>query len=384
MSSPPPVTTPVRITIGVAVPLSGPDQAAGESLVRGVRLAAGEAFAVTVADDSKPGAAESLAQAAEVMGVVAHVGRAAAAHQAGDWVRLQVPTVIAAPGAPGALPRVIPAAGALASCAARLLGDGPYVLRTDGSADAVEAAAVLTEALGGRSKGQSVVAAADAANEAAKLQRGTEEVIFLGDPRLGGNLLRALRAFSTVPFRALSAEDPAFLAAAGSAAEGARVTGVTRPARSDAFRAAFHQKYGADPDGQATDGYDAARILIAAWGAANARDPNVTRSAVGAALPGVETTGSAGPMHLDATGLLQPVVCEQYVVQGGVFVPDVSGSLGDEVVLDAAGASLPAVVRKKRRPEGEWLGLPRGDAASDPAPAPGSNEAVRTPGLRRP
>lgn len=383
-ASPPPATTPVRITIGVAVPLSGPDQAAGESLVRGVRLAAGDAFAVTVADDGTAGAAESLSLAPEVMGVVAHVGRAAAARQAADWLRLQVPAVITAPGAAEGLPRVIPPPGQLAACAARLFGEGPYVLRTDGSPDGVAAAAELSHALGERSRGQSPVAAADAANEAAKLASSADEVVFVGDPRLGGNLLRALRAFSPVPFRAIAAEDPAFLSAAGSAAEGARVTGVTRPARGTAFRAAFEQRFGAAPDGQAVDGYDAARLLIAAWSAAHARDANVTRSAVAAALPGVEGTGSGGPMHLDETGLLQPVACQQYVVRGGVFVPELSASLGDDVVLDAVSAPVPPVVRKKRRAEGEWLGLPREPTTGDPAPTDERSAPIRTPGSQAP
>lgn len=383
-ASTPPATTPVRITIGVAVPLSGPDQAAGESLVRGVRLAAGDAFAVTVADDGAAGAAESLARAPEVMGVVAHVGRAAAARQAADWVRLQVPVVITAPGASDGLARVIPPPGQLAACAARLFGDGPYVLRTDGSPEGVAAASALSDALGERSRGQSPVAPADAANEAAKLAGSPDEVVFVGDPRLGGNLLRALRAFSPAPFRAIAAEDPAFLSAAGSAAEGARVTGVTRPARSAAFRAAFVQKYGAEPDGQAVDGYDAARLLIAAWGAANGRGAEVTRSAVATELPGIETTGSGGAMHLDETGLLQPVACQQYTVKGGAFVAERSASLGDEVVLDAGGAPLAPALRKKRRPEGEWLGLPPAADEGDPAPDEGRSAPIRTPGVRRP
>lgn len=380
----PPKMAPRQITIGVAVPLSGPGKEAGDALVRGVRLAAGDAFAVLVNDDTQPGSAERLARIPEVMGAVAHVTRGAAEAQAADWLRERLPAILAAPGAYTGLPRVVPPLSQLASCATKLIGEGPYVLRTDGSGDALSSAATVKAALPQEFKGQSTLAPMEVATEAAKFRDRTEQVVYLGDPKLGGNLLRAVRAFSSAAFLAVSAEDPEFLAAAGAAAEGARVTGATRPARDPGFVEAYRQKYGDAPDGNAVDGYDAARLLIAAWQTAHGRNPSVTRSAVAEALPGVVAIGSGGSMHLDAGLILQPVECQAYVVRDGRFVRELSASTADEPVQDPAGAPvIKPAVRRKKRAEGEWLGLPPASHEGDPVQGPGS-EPIRTPGVRRP
>ena len=374
---------PVQLTIGVAVPLSGPDRAAGEELVRGVRLAAGEAFAVLVDDDTQPGSADSLARIPEVLGAVAHVTGAAADRQAMDWLRVRLPTVLAAPGVFPGMPRVIPPADQLAPCAALLVGEGTFSMRTDGSAEGVQVAKLLSAALPKKMRNEGVVTPGEISTEAAKFKDRREQIVWAGSPETGGNFLRALRTFSQAPFVAISAEEPAFLAAAASAAEGARVTGRTRPPRSTPFVDAYRAKFGVAPSGHAVDGYDAARMLIAAWQSARQVDPNVTRTAITAELRTVVALGSGGPMNFDLDGVLQPISCQRYVVHGGVFVPEASASLGIETPEEEAAlpqGAIPAPKPKKRKKlEGEWLGVqaPRGD---DPVAHDGPTEKVRTPG----
>ncbi len=364
----------------MAVPLSGPDESAGQELVRGVRLAAGDAFAVLVDDDTQPGCADSLARIPEVMGVVAHVGAPAAAKQGPDWKRVHLPTVIGAPGGLPSLPSVLPPPDQLAGCTARLIGQVPYVVRTDGTPDALATAGVLKAALPTYFKGEATVTPTDVATEAAKLQGRREQVVYVGDPKLGGDLLRAMRAFSEAPFFGVSARDPAFVAAAGSAAENARVSGQSRPARDPTFLAAYRERYGEVPEGSAVDGYDAARLLIAAWQVAHGRNPAVTRSAVAEALPGVAATGSGGAMHLDPSLVLQPVGCQAYLVQGGQFVAETAASMTDPPQQPEAATRSGG---RRKRAEGEWLGLPPPGHEGDPAPAaPG--EPVHTPSVRRP
>lgn len=364
--APPPVT-PVRLTIGAAVPLSGPDTLAGEQLVRGVRLAVGETFAVLVVDDTQPGAADNLARLPEVVGVVAHVGASAAERQIPDWKRVALPVVIGAPGSFAGIARVVPPADDLAACAATLLGEGPYFVRTDGEPASTNAAHAFVSAAPGFS-GEVALAAGIIPIEAAKLQRSESTVVWLGDPAFGGNFLHALRALGSAPFFGVSAHEPAFLRAAGGAADGARVTSVGRPALDPSLRERYQERYGEPATGVAVVGYDAARLLIAAYETAHARDAEATGSAVRDALGSVQTTGSAGPMFLDPEGVLQPVTCQSWRVEGAVFVPDRAGQVGGapvdagESAEPGAEAPVPAAPAKRRprKKEGEWLGIKPG------------------------
>ena len=343
-------TAPVRLTLGVAIPLHGPDQARGEELLRGVRLAAGDAFAVLVDDDGKPGAADDLARLPEVVGVVGHVGQAAAEHQVADWVRLKVPTVVAAPGEWTGLPRVVPRQAGLAACAATLLGDGPYVVRTDGQAASVAAARVLETAMPEGFGGEAAVSPDDVRQQAERL--GTTRVVWLGDAQEGGNFLHALRALGGPGFFGVAGATPGFLQAAASAAEGARVTGLGRPSLDSTFKARFVERYGQPATATSALGYDAAALLIAAWQAAHARGGDVPRDAILAQLEHVEASGSAGPMRLDDDGVLSPVTCQVYRVEGGQFVEEVASA--DPRAVPAT----PPRLRRRSPPEGEWLRPP--------------------------
>ena len=108
-------------------------------------------------------------------------------------------------------------------------------------------------------------------------------------------------------------DSPEFIAAAGAAATGVRVTAFRAdsdlPARVEKFERQFRQRYGAKPDFSAAAAYDAARVLIEA----------LRRSEKGAgdrqfplALP---TTGVTGILHFDNSGnrtdALQVLTCHQ-------------------------------------------------------------------------
>lgn len=97
-----------------------------------------------------------------------------------------------------------------------------------------------------------------------------DAVVLWGEPDDAGRSAKALRkAGLTVPFygpeRILS---PAFLAAAGPAAEGTTLTSPFDPTRTDeswtGFAKRFGAKYGVPPDAFAAYAYDGARILLSA------------------------------------------------------------------------------------------------------------------------
>ena len=91
-------------------------------------------------------------------------------------------------------------------------------------------------------------------------------VLWTGQPAKGGELLKALRANGyTGTFTATAESDnPAFLAAAGAAGEGAYVTATATPLNTPAaapWRTRFKAQYKRDPGFEAQQGYDSVRTL---------------------------------------------------------------------------------------------------------------------------
>ena len=139
-------------------------------------------------------------------------------------------------------------------------------------------------------------------------------------PSQAGKVAAALRAAG---YRGCLAgpsplDSPAFVAAAGAAATGVRVTEFREDAglraRADQFERQYRQRYGAKPDFSAAAAYDAARVLIetlrrAEKGAGDRQFP--------LALP---TDGVTGILHFDNSGnrtdALQVLTCQE-----GRFVP---------------------------------------------------------------
>jgi len=139
-------------------------------------------------------------------------------------------------------------------------------------------------------------------------------------PSQAGTVAAALRAAG---YRGCLAgpsplDSPDFIATAGAAATGVRVTNfkgdADLPARAEEFRRQFRRRYDAKPDFSAAAAYDAARVLI----------ENLRRGEKGAgerqfplALP---TIGVTGILHFDnsgnRTGTLQVLACQQ-----GRFIP---------------------------------------------------------------
>ncbi len=329
----PPVVAPARPTLGVAVPLTGPDAALGVAALDGVALAAGADVDVLAVDDTVPGAVERLAQSPDVFGVVAHVTRGTAERTAPAWLLTDLPVVTAAPGAYAGLARVVPPIEQSARCAGMFL-DTNFWVRTDGSPSGMAAGKTLLDAVPEYAIGMDTVDPAHVASQAAKMAGRRATVTWTGDAGAGGNYLRALRTTgSAAPFLGVGLYDHRFLAAAGAAAEGARVTSLGRPARDRAFVDAFMAKRGIPPTGPAVDGYEAATLLVAAWRAAGKVQVDAgaaaERTKVRVALGTVVADGANGPMYLGSDGVLLPVVCATFVVKDGAFTVERIASEAD-------------------------------------------------------
>lgn len=352
----------VRPTLGLAVPLSGQNRALGEAAVRAAELAANGAVAILPVDDAVPGAAAALAGRPEVFGVVAHVVRGTAERQASTWLTVDVPTIVAAAGDHTGVPRVVPPVEETAKCAARLIDDAWYWVRTDSTVPAMRAGKAFVAERPDDWLGSETVDAGRVAAAASKVTgRKNHPVVWAGSATEGGNLLRALRNLDNqAPFVALGAYDPDFLASAGAAAEGALVTSEGRPARERAFVDAWTAKHGAAPPEAAVGVYDAATLLLAAWqnaaadtsaGPPTASGPS--RDAVRRALGSAVATGASGTMYLDAQGVVRPVVCASFRVTGGAFVLEGLASETDALVVEEEPAK-----RRPREPESVTLRPP--------------------------
>jgi ABC-type branched-subunit amino acid transport system substrate-binding protein len=342
----PPPPAPHLPTIGVAVPLSGPNAAAGAAAVAGVELAAGAGFVVQPVDDALPDAAARLAAEPDVVAVVAHVTRAPAESQADAWRATDLPVIVAAPGAFTGLPRVVPPVAESAKCAAAFL-DVDFWARTDGTQVGMAAAKTLLDTAPGFALGMDTVNPTQTATAAGKLVgRQARAVVWTGDAAAGGNFLRALRQVGfDQPFIGVGLYETRFLDAAGADAEGARVTSEGRPARSQAFLDAWQAKTGTGPSAPAVDAYEAGALLVAAWRAAASGTTPVTREALRAALSTVVAEGASGPMHLGPDGVLQPVLCAVFTVRGGTFVVDRIASEDEPLPVPAP----PPRGRRRRR-----------------------------------
>jgi len=91
-------------------------------------------------------------------------------------------------------------------------------------------------------------------------------VLWTGQPEKGGELVKALRAHGYKGTFTATAEsdDPAFLAAAGPAGDGAYVTATATPDNTPAaapWRERFKAEYKRDPGFEAQQGYDSVRTL---------------------------------------------------------------------------------------------------------------------------
>ncbi len=318
---------PARPTLGVAVPLSGPDAELGAAALDGVALAAGPGFDVLAVDDTRPGAVATLAANPLVFGVVAHVVRGTANATAAAWRASDLPVVIAAPGTFEGLPRVVPPIEESARCAGLFI-DTNFAVRTDGSPAGMAAGVSLLDAVPEHAVGLDTVDSAHVAGQAAKLRGRTRYVAWTGDAAAGGNFLRALRQVGEdAPFLGVGLYDLRFLEAAGAAAEGARVTSEGRPARSRAFVDAFTAAEGSGPPGAAVDAYEAATLLVAAYRSTGTPTPE--RAAVREALRTVQAEGANGPMSLGTDGVLRPIVCATFLVKDGAFVVERIASEAD-------------------------------------------------------
>ncbi len=337
---------PSRPTLGAAVPLSGPDADLGRAALDAIAIAAGPDVAVLPVDDTTPGAAAALAANPLVFGVVAHVRRATAEEQALSWTGTDLPVVVAAPGDFRGLPRVVPPIDTSARCATTFL-DSDFWVRTDGSTPGMVAGRTLVDAHPEHALGVDTVDATHVAAQAAKLAgSATRPVAWTGDAAAGGNFLRALRQVgSDAPFLGVGLYDTRFLQAAGSLAEGARVTSASRPAQARGFLDAYAARTGEAPLGPAVDAYEAAVLLVSAWRAASASTraagAPLLRADVATALRTVVADGANGPMYLGPDDVLQPVLCASFVVQGGAFV-------GERVASEADALLAPAEPKPRR------------------------------------
>ena len=322
------VEAPIRPTIGVVVPLSGPNAAIGESAVNAVRLATGDGFLVLAVDDTLPGAAATLAAKAEVGGVVAHIVRSAAETQVASWLQTDLPVIVAAPGDYAGVPRIVPPIEDSARCATKLMGPEIFWPRTDGSQAGMRAGAVLMDTLPRQALPMETVDQGSVSGAAARLTgRRARMVVWTGDAAAGGNFVRVLRGLKVdTPFVGVGMYDSRFLTAAGASAEGALVTSESRPAIDPGFVAAYERAFGGAPLTSAVDAYDAALLLIQAWQEEAAAGGPITRERVKARLPKVVVNGAGGPMYFDEAGVVRPVVCASFRVTGGRFVIDAVAS----------------------------------------------------------
>ncbi|MFZ5478008.1 MAG: ABC transporter substrate-binding protein [Myxococcota bacterium] len=319
--APPP--PPARPSIGIAVPLSGANEALGRSAVHAVELAAGNEFGVVAVDDGRPGAAKELAAKPEVFGAVVHLQRVAAERQARSWVEADLPAIAAAPGDYEGLPRVVPPIEDSARCAAFLLDREVFRVRTDGTPAGMRAGQMLMKSLPKYALEMETVDAAAVSGAAARLaKKRPRAILWTGESQPGGNFLRILRDLEVqAQFVGIGLYDPEFLVGAGPTAEGALVTSLNRPARDRTFVDAFTAKFGSPPLAGAVDAYDAAQLLISAWQTAQAKSPlTPTRDDVRVQLPNAVASGASGSMYLDQKGVVRPVVCASFRVTGGQFV----------------------------------------------------------------
>jgi branched-chain amino acid transport system substrate-binding protein len=129
-----------------------------------------------------------------------------------------------------------------------------------------------------------------------------EAVLFLGLPATAGRAARRLREAGVTAafFGSLALASPAFLDAAGDAAEGMVLAAAPEPsgAAAERFRARYRAAHHRDPGAPAAYGYDGALVLIDALRATGGAAGEPLR----AALAAVHRDGMTGRIEFDTVG----------------------------------------------------------------------------------
>jgi branched-chain amino acid transport system substrate-binding protein len=289
---------PGRVTFGVLAPLSGAEAARGRDLADGARMAVaelnvrggvlGQKAAVAVRDDGCAAAeAKAAARALRSAGVAGALGGVCtgAARAEAEVLGDGLPFLVTSASSPGIV-------SARRTPTAYLLTGTPYqaalaTIHWFAYASA-QRLSVVTEADGAsKALGREVLGLASPVPKAVSQQAvpaGTEDwgtivkaalagqpdtVYWAGSAEGGGALLAALRAdgYEGTFVASAEAEDPAFVAAAGTAAEGAYVVAPARPQTLPSARdwtARFAKRFGRAPGRDALYAYDGLRALAQA------------------------------------------------------------------------------------------------------------------------
>lgn len=332
-------------TLAVVVPLSGEAATRGQVAVSAARAAAGERYAVLEVDDRGPELVAGLAARPEVVAVLAHLSAAEVDRSAAAWLATDLPVLTLAAGVEERLPRAAPTEAELGRCAVALIGGRRVALVHDGSAQAMAMVGALQEPLGARVSTLLALDPGDLATDLGRLRAGRfDEIVYVGSPTLGGDLLRALRGSKvSLPFLAVSGSPQEVFATAGSVTGVARVvTGDRAPFFHDALERLTEQTSG-PPSGVARNAHDAAAVLVAAIDAVPRLDSGLPeRAAVRAAFEQVIGVGVGGPLAL-VEGKPQPVQCTAYASPEGALTVYGAAQIG----ADGAPARLALTTERR-------------------------------------
>jgi ABC-type branched-subunit amino acid transport system substrate-binding protein len=310
--------------VAVVVPLSGQHAGIGQGAVQGVMLAVDDAYRVVPVDEASGDPVGAVKAVAPLVGVVAHITNITAARYAPKWEESGLPVVLATNQIGSKLPAILPDTVAQARCASAFLPPKTGVfLANDGSAAGINGSQQLTRLVDRRYLYDSQSVDPRQIGREAQRVKGTGAalLVYTGDAATGGNLLRTLRSVdSRIAFFGVGLYDAAFLTAAGTeASHGAIVTSADRPGLDPAIRQAYETRFGAAPSAPALDAYDAARLLRAAYEAAEAEGDQDKLGGTRVRLPKVETTGVAGVIHIGRDGTPDPDWCTGFAVKQGTF-----------------------------------------------------------------
>lgn len=359
----PPSPEPRRATLVLAVPQRGTWSAYGDSAERGARFAVGDRLDLRVVDDGDPATLAATAADPGVVGVIAHLHADRARAAGPGWSAAGMPVLQLASGDLPALPRLLPSPPTVGRCAAALVGTEPMTVRTGADPAHLAAGTALVEALPPGSEVQPLDEVA-LALEAERLRaRAPSRVAWVGRSDSGARLLRLLRqGGGTTPFVAVDQYDAGWLDQLGVDAAGTLLVSPHRPVREPSFNEAWARSHPEPADAIATDAYEAATLMIAAWEAArDAGKP--TRNGLAAALRTTTARGASGSFGLDASGEVTPTACGLFHFDGTRLVAEATWFSDTDVVVPL---TPPPPPRRKapRTAEGEWLRLER------PAPPP--------------
>ena len=374
---PPPVQP---LTLGVVLPLSGPDGLLGQAMAHGVELAVrqnavpakGFQLIVRQIDEASASAAQSvgaLANDSTVVGVIGPLDNTTA-HTLVPVIEQQHLAAIS-PGvllssltqpnsaepdgvlypslgaklgslamfelaAPDAIGKVA-ASVAVAAPSAQGLGARSVFVVTDGSAVGQAQAAAFVQALvaaGGSTIGTATVPSGDKVSAQvaaiAIIRAQPDAVFYAGGTQSGAELRRAVTLTGapqmTILATAPIAANPGWSADVGEAAASAYTVAVmpaqlpANSAAASAFMSAYHAAFGQEPPPQAALTYDATMDEIGAIKALLAAGKHVTRDAVLAHVASASYTGLTGTLAFDASGVVRTHL------EYGVYSCDGSGN----------------------------------------------------------